>query len=87
MQIVHQESGVSVEKSRALVELAKALRALDGYDLEEVVSTRLLVYCGSLIRSGMDLKRACRAAIVEPLTDDLETVSGLMAVVEACLGE
>ncbi len=87
VRIVHQESGLPEDKAKQLVGLAKALRALDGYDLEEGVSTRLLVYCGSLIQSGMKLKEACRAAIVEPLTDDLETIAGLMEVVDACFGE
>ncbi len=85
--IIQQESGLAHSQCQRLVVLAKALRALDGYDLEEGVSTRLLVYCATLIRSGMDRVAACRAAIVEPLSDDVETIEGLMDVVHACLGD
>ncbi len=69
-----------------MVELAQALRALEGYDLEEGVSTRLLVYCASLMQSGLPTMDACRVAIVEPLTDDIETIAALTTVAEACLG-
>ncbi|MFC1747925.1 CbbQ/NirQ/NorQ/GpvN family protein [Pseudomonadota bacterium] len=85
--IVHKESGLSDLQCKQLVTLAGALRALEGYDLEEGVSTRLLVYCASLIKSGMNKKEACRAAIIEPLSDDVETIAALVEVVDACLGE
>jgi len=87
MHIVYQESGLAEAQCKKLVGLAHSLRALQGYDLEEGVSTRLLVSCASLIRSGMPLIDACRAAIIEPLTDELETISALMAVTSAHLGE
>ena len=41
-----------------------------GRDLEEGVSTRLVVYAASLIRQGMGVDRAIEAAMIEPLTDD-----------------
>ncbi len=85
-RIVHEESALALARCQQLVELARALRSLDGYDLDEGVSTRLLVYCASLIHSGMAEVDACRAAIVEPLSDDMETIEGLMDVVHACLG-
>lgn len=85
--IVYQESGLAEAQCKKLVGLAHSLRALQGYDLEEGVSTRLLVSCASLIQSGMPLIDACRAAIIEPLSDELETISALMAVVMAHLGE
>ena len=52
-EIVAMESGLAVEKVRPLVQLAGRLRALKGHDLEEGVSTRLLVYCASLIGAGV----------------------------------
>ena len=86
-QIVHRESGLAEAQCHQLVALAGSLRALEGYDLEEGASTRLLVYCASLIKSGMSKTDACRAAIIEPLTDDAEIISALSEVVNACLGE
>ena len=60
-----------------LVRLAGKLRALKGQDLEEGVSTRLLVYCASLISGGMPVERAIRAAMIEPLTDDADVKQGI----------
>ena len=86
-RVIAAESGIDPARAAQLVALAKALRALEGYDLEEGVSTRLLVYCASLIESGMAMDAACRAAVVEPLTDEPETIAALMEVVDACLGQ
>ncbi|MEW5757701.1 MAG: CbbQ/NirQ/NorQ/GpvN family protein [Pseudomonadota bacterium] len=86
-RIVEQESGLAKDNIERLIALAKALRALDGYDLDEGVSTRLLVYAATLMASGMNAVDACRAAIVEPLTDEAETISALTEVVRACLGD
>ncbi len=86
-EILVGESGIGHPLAQRLVQLAQALRALKGHDLEEAPSTRLLVYAATLIRGGFDLSEACRAALVEPLSDDAETISALMEVVRATLGE
>lgn len=83
--IVENESGISRATAQQLVELAQALRSLQGVDLEEGVSTRLLVYCAGLIHSGLDTLSAARAAIIEPLSDDDETIAALYQVARACL--
>ena len=57
-----------------------------GQDLEEGVSTRLLVYCATLIHSGMKREEAILAAMIEPLTDDGEVKKSLLRVVELTLG-
>jgi len=82
-KIIQQETGIDEELSNSLIELAHALRVLKDHDLEESASTRLLVYAASLIKSGFDPIEACRAAIVEPLTDEEDTVEALMDVVMA----
>ena len=69
-----------------LVGIGRSLRALKDVDLEEVVSTRLLVYAATLVRDGMDPVQACEAAVVESLTDDVETAEALMEVVKATFG-
>ena len=56
---------------------------MEDHDLEEGASTRLLVYAATLIKGGFDPLEACRAALVEPLTDDAETAAALMEVVHA----
>jgi nitric oxide reductase NorQ protein len=63
-----------------LVNLAQRLRALKGHDLEEGVSTRLLVYCASLIDAGMPVRDAVRAAMIEPLTDEPDVRAALLEV-------
>ena len=84
--IVVNETGIEKGIAERLIGLATSLRALNGYDLEESVSTRLLVYTATLIQDGFPSIDACRAGIVEPLTDELETVDALMEVVQATFG-
>ncbi len=82
-QIIQQEAGIAAATATSLIELAQALRVLKDHDLEESASTRLLVYAATLIKSGFDPIEACRAAIIEPLSDDEKTVEALMEVVKA----
>ena len=84
--IVAAESGLPRDRCVPLVRLARALRDLKGQDLEEGVSTRLLVYCASLIACGMAPKRAIRAAMIEPLTDEPDVRQALLRVAEITLG-
>jgi nitric oxide reductase NorQ protein len=86
-KIVIQESGIDKHMASRLMALAVALRALNGHDLEESVSTRLLIYTAKLVKDGFSPTEACRAAMVETLTDDLEIVQALMEVVYATFGE
>ena len=85
-EIVATESSLSIEKVKPLIHLAGRLRALKGQDLEEGVSTRLLVYCASLIAAGMKHETAVRTALIEPLSDDADVKTGLMQVADAVLG-
>ena len=85
--IVERESGVPAATAGRLVALAQALRRLTEQDLEETVSTRLLVMAARLAASGVALRTACQAAIVDALTDDADTAAALAEVVAAVLGE
>jgi len=69
-----------------LVRLAGKLRGLKGQDLEEGVSTRLVIYAATLIAGGMPVERAIHAAMIEPLTDDADTRKGLWDLVVAVTG-
>jgi nitric oxide reductase NorQ protein len=80
------ETGCDEMIARRLVNIGRSLRALKDVDLEEVASTRLLVYAAILIRDGMDPIEACRAALVEALTDDIEVAVALNEVVLATFG-
>ncbi|HXH04530.1 MAG TPA: CbbQ/NirQ/NorQ/GpvN family protein [Candidatus Competibacteraceae bacterium] len=84
--IVAHESGLAAERCAALVRLAHRLRSLKGQDLEEGVSTRLLVYCATLIAAGVKPDLAVRTALIAPLTDDPDVKAGLLEVVRAAYG-
>ena len=86
VEVLQGESGIDTSLAKRLVTLATALRTLKDHDLEEAASTRLLVYAATLIKGGFDPLEACRAALVEPLTDDEETTAALMEVVYATFG-
>jgi nitric oxide reductase NorQ protein len=45
------------------------------------------VYAAILIRDGLDPVEACRASLVESLTDDGEVAAALMEVVLATFGK
>jgi nitric oxide reductase NorQ protein len=85
-RVVAVESGLPEARVQPLVALAGTLRAMKGQDLEEGVSTRLLVYCATLIHAGVALREAIQVSMIEPLTDDPEVKAGLEEVVAAVLG-
>lgn len=84
LEILIGETGIDRDNAEKLIQLATALRALKDHDLEEAASTRLLVYAATLIKDGFPIVAACRAALVEPLSDEPETIMALMEVVNAC---
>ena len=83
--VVSAESGLSESEVAPLVNLAARLRALKGHDLEEGVSTRLLVYCATLIDVGMPEKEAVLATMIEPLTDEPDVKAALMEVADSLI--
>ncbi|MEY3747781.1 MAG: hypothetical protein RL194_1240, partial [Pseudomonadota bacterium] len=85
-RILTGETGIDAMTAKRLVSIAGAFRALRDHDLEEVASTRLLVYAAKLIKDGCDPLLACRTTMVETLTDDPETAVALTEVVDATFG-
>jgi nitric oxide reductase NorQ protein len=69
-QIVVHESGISQEMAKTLVEIGSRVRNFKHHGLEEGVSTRLLIYAGKLINEGIEPKKACKIAMVRPITDN-----------------
>ena len=84
-RILVEETALEAALAQRLVALGTRLRALEDHDLDEGASTRLLVYAATLIRAGMAPAEACRAALIEPLTDDPETIAALCEIVDAGL--
>lgn len=81
VEIVVHESGVDADTASKLVHIAERARNLKGHGLDEGLSTRMLTYAGSLIAKGIDPLKACRVALVRPITDDLDMRDALDAAV------
>jgi nitric oxide reductase NorQ protein len=80
-EIVSHETGVDKGVAEKLVSIAERARNLKGHGLDEGISTRMLVYAGSLIAKGVDPLSACRVALVRPITDDPDMRDALDAAV------
>lgn len=80
-EIVAHETGVSADVAAKLVGIAERARNLKGHGLDEGISTRMLIYAGSLIAQGVAAQAACRVALVRPITDDPDMRDALDAAV------
>jgi len=86
-EIIRTESGCTPEMANELAKLAEKVRNLKEHGLAEGVSTRLLVYAGKLIASGITPRRACQSAVVWGLTDDVEVQRSLEEVVTSIFAD
>jgi nitric oxide reductase NorQ protein len=69
--------------ARKLVAVGQRARTLKDHGLEEATSTRALVYAASMMAAGLAPVEACRVAMVNPVTDDVELAEALMEIVQA----
>lgn len=76
-EIIINESKVEASDAKKLVQIGTKIRNLTELGLAETVSTRLLIDAAKLIHSGLPKRLAVKAAVVEPLTDDLEVIQAL----------
>ena len=83
IEILITETGVSKDTAEKLVKLGRRLRAVEGHDIEETASTRLLVHAAHMIQDGLNHRNASEAALVDSLTDDPVIRDGLMEIVHA----
>ena len=77
VEILVNETGISADIASKLVGIASKIRNLTELGLTETVSTRLLVDAAKLIHNGLPKRLSVHVAIVEPLTDELETIQAL----------
>ncbi|TMA41249.1 MAG: AAA family ATPase, partial [Deltaproteobacteria bacterium] len=82
-QVITHESGVAMEVGLSLARFGEKVRHLRASGLEEGVSTRLLVYAGQLMRSGITPARACEVAVSKSLTDDHESQRAIAELARA----
>ena len=82
IEVVIKESGINEETATKLVAIASEIRQLSDTDIQEAVSTRLLVYAAKLIVKGFDSYDACMHSIVESLSDEEEVLVVLEKLIE-----
>lgn len=83
-EILVGETGIEAAIAERLADLGQRLRELEDLGLAEPASTRLLVDAALLIRSGMHPRAACRAAVLEPLSDDPDVLRAMAEVTALC---
>jgi nitric oxide reductase NorQ protein len=86
-EIIESETHLDHEQSRRLAEMGSRIRELQGFGLEEGVSSRLLVYVGRLMKEGLSPAQACRNAVSETITDDVEVRKSIDDIVDLYFGE
>ncbi|MDQ7047181.1 MAG: CbbQ/NirQ/NorQ/GpvN family protein [Sulfurovum sp.] len=79
--ILIKESGVDEATAEKLVSIAGDIRNLSDTDIQEAVSTRLLVYAAKLMVKDFDAYEACIHTIVQSLSDEEETLEVLEKLV------
>ena len=84
--VVASESRLEPGRVAPLVRLAGHIRNLSGMDLEEGVSTRLLIYAATLMAGGMGVDQALEAAVIEPLSDEPDVQQALRDLVATIYG-
>ena len=84
--VVASESGLDHARVAPLVRLAGHIRKLSGMDLEEGVSTRLLIYAATLMAAGVSVDQALEAAVIEPLSDEPDVQQSLRDLVSTIYG-
>jgi len=79
----HEAPDLDPALAARLVAAGRKARSLKDHGLEEVTSTRALVYAGEMMSAGLPPVEACRVAMVNPITDDPELGEALMEIVRA----
>lgn len=69
-KIIEHEANIGPELAWQLAKLGEKVRNLKEHGLHEGASTRLLIYAGKLIASGIPPRKACKSAIVWGVSDD-----------------
>lgn len=84
-EIVKHESDVDAETAKSIVTLGEKIRNLKDKGLDEGASTRLLIYTGQLIMSGISAKEACIAALAEPITDEPDIKRAIIEIIDTVI--
>lgn len=80
-EVIMKESGIESERAQKLVAIASEIRQLSDTDIQEAVSTRLLVYAAKLMVKGFDSYDACIHTIVQSLSDEADVLEVLETLI------
>ena len=86
VEIICQEGRVGKEIAEKIVRLGNDIRNITEIDLEEGVSTRLLIYTARLIKRGLVPQRACSLAISRAITDEPEAIKAVDIMIDKIFG-
>lgn len=85
INMLREISKVDEGSAKKLVNLGQKIRNLSEYNLQETVSSRLLINAGSMIRDGMTPRKAAYITIAEVLSDDREIVGAIKDIIDLSL--
>jgi len=77
VEILLNETKIDENTAKSLVKIAQKIRNLSELGLSETVSTRLLVDAAQLIAGNLPKRLSVEVAILQPLTDEEETLMAL----------
>ncbi len=77
LDIVINETGIADADAKKLIKVATKIRNLTELGLMETVSTRLIVDAAKLIKSGLPKRLSAEMGMLQPLSDDPETLTAL----------
>ena len=80
-EVVIKESAIDAPTAQKLVNIAGEIRQLSDSDIQEAVSTRLLIYAAKLMVKGFDPYEACMHSIVESLSDEEDVLEVLQKLI------
>jgi nitric oxide reductase NorQ protein len=83
--IIAHETGVDAALAGRLALIGAKVRNLKEHGFEEGVSTRLLIYTGSLVNKGVEPRRAADIAIVNAVSDDPNVQQAIADIVDIVL--
>ncbi|MCO5143591.1 MAG: CbbQ/NirQ/NorQ/GpvN family protein [Oligoflexia bacterium] len=77
VEVISNQSGLAIKECANLVKLAQRIRENKDIQLDETVSTRLLIHASKLMAAGINQRVACHLAIAESLSDDLHITNAI----------
>ena len=81
-EIILHETGVDKSQAATLAKVGIHIRNLRDHGFEQGVSTRLLIYTGALIQSGIEPRTAAETALVNTLSDERDIQSAIADIVD-----